>query len=99
MREDWRRQRRWHLFKSATQRYVLSDTEEDCDWQCWTDSFPEFCLQILTRGIAERDCWIDEGDFTQAEIKKLSENMLDERKAAAEETKEDSEDAQSEDAK
>ena len=68
MKEDWRMQRRWHIIKSATQKYVLTDSEQHSDWICWTDNLHEFCLQLLTRGLKERDCYIGFLDFNEDEL-------------------------------
>lgn len=69
---------RWHIFKSAMKKYVLVDRDanDNDDWKCWTSTLQEFCLNILTFGLKERDVEIDEDDFTKEEVKTIVENLL-----------------------
>ncbi len=76
MRRDWREDRRWHLFKSATGKFVLVDHDESTDWKLYEKTFSSFCLKILAFGVTKRDAWIDDFDFTEEEKAKLEENMV-----------------------
>ena len=80
MREDWRFNRRYHLYKSASGRYCLSDKESKQDrWTLYEENFSSYQLKITAMGIAVQDAWIYDIDFTEDEKAKLSEAMLDGR--------------------
>lgn len=76
MLRDWRENKRWHLFKSATGKFILVDHNESDDWKLYEKSFASYCLELLVFGVAKKDSWIDDLDFTDEEKAKLEENMI-----------------------
>ena len=76
MLHDWRENKRWHLFKSATGKFILVDHNESDDWKLYEKSFASYCLELLVFGVAKKDSWIDDLDFTDEEKAKLEENMM-----------------------
>lgn len=77
MKNDWRSERRFHIFKSATGRYVLIDHNISDDWQIYTESLNEFILKIITFGMFDLDVWFEDDDFTEDEKTKIRDVILD----------------------
>lgn len=67
MARDWRANRRFHLFKSVTRKFVMIDHSVSDDWQVWTDSLSEYILKLSTSGVLESETWFEDEDFTEEE--------------------------------
>lgn len=75
MREDYRANRRFHIFKSVTGKYVLIDRSISNDWQLYTPSISEFVLKLIAFGVFEDEAWFETDDFSKKEKKRIIEAM------------------------
>ena len=76
MLRDWREDRRWHLFKSATGKFVLVDHDESSDWKLYEKTSSSYCLKRLAFGVTKNNAWISDLDFTDEEKAKIKENLV-----------------------